>query len=169
MSDRPLVIPDAVRQKAAAQGAEGRRWLHGLGAVVGRLEHDWDLVVGSTLHGGSESYVAAATTGDGVEAIIKIAIPSNDLACEATVMRLAEGHGYARLLRHDPARQAILLERLGAPLAELGLPTSLQIQIICATLRRAWRTPSRCGNGAATCSEGTRRGSAGSAATCWGG
>jgi streptomycin 6-kinase len=156
MSDRPLVVPDAVRQKAAAQGAEGRRWLHGLGAVVGRLEHDWDLVVGSTLHGGSESYVATATTG-------------NDLACEATVMRLAEGHGYARLLRHDPARQAILLERLGAPLAELGLPTSLQIQIICATLRRAWRTPSRCGNGAATCSEGTRRGSAGSAATCWGG
>jgi streptomycin 6-kinase len=66
--------------------------------VIEQLERDWDVVVGSTLHGGSESYVAAATTGDGVEAIIKIAIPGNDLACEATTLCLADGHGYARLL-----------------------------------------------------------------------
>ncbi len=108
MRDRPVVVPKAVRQKVAAQGAEGTRWLRGLGGVIEQLEHDWDVVVGSTLHGGSESYLATATTGDGVDAIIKIAIPGNDLACEATVLGLAKGHGYARLLKHDPARQAIL-------------------------------------------------------------
>src|SRR6266540_2894770 len=141
MSDSPVVVPNAVRQKAAAQGAKGTRWLHGLGGVIERLEHDWDVIVGDTLHGGSESYVAAATTGDGVDAIIKLAIPGNDLACEATTLRLAKGHGYARLLKHDPARQAMLTERLGAPLAELGLPSNRQIQIICATLQRAWQIP----------------------------
>jgi streptomycin 6-kinase len=141
MSDRPVVVPDAVRQKAAARGAEGTRWLRGLGDVIEQLEHDWDVVVGFTLHGGSESYVAAATTGDGVDAIIKIAIPGNDLACEATALRLAKGHGYARLLEHDSTRQAMLQERLGASLAELGLPVNTQIEIICATLRRAWETP----------------------------
>ncbi len=113
--------------------------MRGLGGVIEQLEHDWDVVVGAALYGGSESYVAAATTSDGVEAVIKIAIPGNDLAGEATTLRLAKGHGYARLLKHDPARQAVLQERLGASLAELGLPSNLQIQIICATLRRAWQ------------------------------
>jgi streptomycin 6-kinase len=141
MSDRPVVVPKAVRQKAAAQGAEGTRWLRGLGDVIEQLQHAWDVVVGATLHGGSESYVAQATTGDGVDAIIKIAIPGNDLACEATTLRLANGHGYARLLRHDPAHQAMLAERLGASLAELSLPVKTQIEIICATLRRAWQIP----------------------------
>jgi hypothetical protein len=108
------MVPNSVRQKAAARGAQGTRWLHGLGGVIEQLEHDWDVVVGSTLHGGSESYVAAATTGDGVDAIIKIAIPGNDLAGEATMLRPAKGHGYARLLNHDAARQAMLQERLGA-------------------------------------------------------
>jgi streptomycin 6-kinase len=141
MRDRPVVVPTAVRQKAAAQGAEGTRWLRGLGGAIAQLEHDWQVVVGATLSGGSESYVAAATTADGAQAIIKIAIPGNDLACEATVLRLAKGHGYARLLKHDPARQAMLQERLGASLATLGLPVNLQIQIICTTLRRAWQVP----------------------------
>jgi streptomycin 6-kinase len=76
------------------------------------------VTVGTTLHGGSESYNAMATTGDVVDAIIKFAIPGNDLACEATVLRLAKGRAYARLLKHDPARQAMLHERLGASLAE---------------------------------------------------
>lgn len=141
MRDRLVVVPKAVRQKVAAQGAEGTRWLRGLGGVIEQLEHDWDVVVGSTLHGGSESYLATATTGDGVDAIIKIAIPGNDLAGEATVLGLAKGHGYARLLKHDPARQAMLQERLGASLAELDPPVNLQIEIICATLRRAWQIP----------------------------
>jgi streptomycin 6-kinase len=141
MRDRHVVVPSTVRQKAAARGAEGTGWLRGLGGVIEQLEHDWDVVVGATLHGGSESYVAAATTGDGVEAIIKIAIPGNDRAGEATTLRLAKGHGYARLLEHDAARQAMLQERLGASLAELDLPSNLQIEIICATLRRAWQIP----------------------------
>jgi hypothetical protein len=42
------------------------------GGVTQQLEHDWDVVVGATLHGGSESYVAQATTGDGVQAVMQI-------------------------------------------------------------------------------------------------
>lgn len=39
---------------------------------------------------------------------------------EITVLRLADGEGCARLLRADPARGALLLERLGRPMSELG-------------------------------------------------
>jgi len=141
MSDRTVEVPNAVLQKAGARGTEGTRWLHCLGDVIQQLEHDWDVVVGATAHGGSESYVAAATTRDGLDVIIKIAIPGNDLSSEAATLRLANGHGYARLLQHDTARQAMLQERLGASLAELGLPITTQIEIICATLRRAWQIP----------------------------
>jgi hypothetical protein len=42
-----------MRQKAAARGAQGTRWLRGLGDVIEQLEHDWDVVVGAALHGGS--------------------------------------------------------------------------------------------------------------------
>ena len=45
---------------------------------------------------GGTATVAAATTGDGVQAVIKLAIPGNDLAGETTVLRLAKGHAYAR-------------------------------------------------------------------------
>jgi hypothetical protein len=48
MSNRVIEVPTEVRQKAAAQGAEGRRWLRRLGEVVGELERDWDLEVGAT-------------------------------------------------------------------------------------------------------------------------
>jgi len=141
MRNRTVEVPGAVLQKAAALGAAGTRWLSRLGGVVEQLERDWDVVVGATVHGGSESYVATATTRDGTDVIVKIAIPGNDLSSEADTLRLANGHGYARLLRHDAARQAMLQERLGASLAELGLPVTTQIEIICATLRRAWETP----------------------------
>jgi hypothetical protein len=51
--DRLVEVPKAVRQKAAARGAQGTRWLRGPGDVIEQLEHDWDVVVGATLHGGS--------------------------------------------------------------------------------------------------------------------
>jgi len=36
---------------------------------------------------------------------------------------------------------AMLLERLGPQLAQIGLPVDEQIEVICATLRKAWRPP----------------------------
>ena len=51
----------------------------------------------------------------------------------------AAGRGYVRVLQHDPASGAMLLERLGPQLFQLGYPIERQIGIICATLREAWR------------------------------
>jgi len=138
VSDRTVEVPNEVRQKARAQGAEGIRWLNRLGDVIDQLERDWEVTVGATLYGGSESYVAAARTSGGAEGVIKIAIPGNALSNEVKTLLLADGHGYVRLLKHDEARRAMLQERLGPSLAELALPIKTQIEIICATLHRAW-------------------------------
>ena len=135
-------MPEAVRQKALYQGAEGRRWLAGLGSLIREVEHEWGVTVGATLSGGTESFVAAAKTGSGEEVIVKLEIPPYEsFAGEVRVLSAAEGSGYARLLNWDEERHATLQERLGPPLEESGLPIPIQMDILCATLRRAWEVP----------------------------
>lgn len=148
MSKRIITIPDLVRQKVAALGEEGSRWLAGLGDLIDELEQEWQVsVVGASLAGGSEAYIAQVSTNDGSQAILKVAIPESPgntmLAHEITALTLANGHGYARLLRSDLSRRALLLEPLGTALKNLGYATKDQIALLCTTLQESWvRVPS---------------------------
>ncbi|MEY2453276.1 MAG: streptomycin 6-kinase [Acidimicrobiaceae bacterium] len=140
---RPLDLPYMVVTTARSYGAVGQRWLDGLGALVDELERDWDITIGATLSGGTASYVAEATTAEGESAVLKVAMPAQftslgDLGNEIRTLTIADGHGCARLLRHDEERRALLLERLGRKLDDLGLPVQRQLEIICATLPRLW-------------------------------
>ena len=142
MSGGGIAVPEAVRQKALYQGAEGRRWLVGLSRLIRELERDWGVTVGATLSGGSESYVAAAKSRVGEDAVVKLEMPPyGSFAGEVRVLLAAEGRGYARLLQHDEGRHAMLQERLGPSLRESGLPVPDRVEILCATLRGAWETP----------------------------
>lgn len=140
---RTVEVPEGVRRKALAQGADGRRWLDTLGDVVAELERDWQLSVGAAFTGGSGGYVAEAVTAEGMDAVLKVAIPDGLLG-HGTFMNdlqtlvIAEGRGYVRLVRHDEARRAMLQERLGRPLSDLGFPVRRQIEIIADTLQRGW-------------------------------
>jgi len=140
---RQVDVPDLVRQTAVSYGAIGRRWLEGLGALVSELEHDWDIAVGATLSGGTASYVARATTADGESVVIKLAMPAEleglgDLSSEIRTLKIAGGHGCARLYRHDEDRRALLIEQLGRKLDDLDHPVQSQLEIICATLPQLW-------------------------------
>jgi streptomycin 6-kinase len=76
---------------------------------------------------------------DGSRAVLKVGLPgSADLGGEARVYRLAAGRGYANLLAHDEAHNALLLERLGEPLADTGVSVEQQMRQICAALKPAW-------------------------------
>ena len=142
MSGRVVEVPESVRQKAKARGSEGRRWLDRLGRLIGELERDWGVTVGPTLSGGSESYVAAASTDSGEDAVIKLEMPPYaSFASEVRTLVAADGRGYVRLLDHDEERNAMLQERLGPSLRGFGLPIPAQIEILCATLQRTWEVP----------------------------
>ncbi len=138
MPGRTIDAPEPVRLRAEAAGAEGVAWLQGLGALVDELERDWGLAVGATLHGGTGSYVAEATTRDGDPAILKLGMPGEDITGEIATLALAEGRGYVRLLRHDAERAAMLQERLGPSLSSLDLSTEDRMAAICRTLKSAW-------------------------------
>ncbi len=141
----PVRVPDAVRRKAVAVGSEGERWLAELPATVAALEHKWGIQVGEPRTGGSGGYVAEAVAADGTAAILKVAIPDglpgqSPFASDVQTLRLGAGRSYVRVLRTDTPRRAMLQERLGRPLTALDLPVEEQIDIIAATLQRAWQT-----------------------------
>jgi len=138
-------VPPVVRRKALAVGAAA--WLDGLPTLVEALEREWSIVVGRPYGGGTEAFVAEATLDDGVPAVVKLLVPQGGDAAEheLTTLGLADGEGCVRLLRGDPARGAMLLERLGPSLFELGLPITQRHEILCATAGRFWRPAPDCG------------------------
>lgn len=141
-----LDVPELVRQKAAQRGVAGVRWLRELPEAIAELESAWDMTVGRSLGGGSESYVAEATLRDGTPAVLRIQLPpdptlDNDSSFEtsAWIHGVSQGDAYARLLRSSATRRALLLERLGPSLAMMGLAPREQLEALSGVLRRAWR------------------------------
>jgi streptomycin 6-kinase len=134
-----LDLPPEVIAKARTFGAED--WLRDLPDLIAGLERDWSISVGRTYPGSTEGMVAEVTMADGTLAALKLCVPNRGAAAEdeITVLRLVEGNGCAKLLRADPARGAILLERLGQPMSALNLPITERHELLCAAAERIWR------------------------------
>jgi streptomycin 6-kinase len=138
-----IEIPRPVRLKALAAGKVGEIWLAGLGRILIELAQSWKLTLGQPLLGGTEALVVEATTADGRQAVLKILppAPARMPAGELETLLAADGRGYAEVYAYNEAQAAVLLERLGAPLATLDLPINTQIAILCETLSQAWVAP----------------------------
>lgn len=134
-----LAVPSAVEAKARAVGAH--RWLSQLESTVASLERDWELSVGRVYQDASEALVAEATLADGSLAVLKLVVPQDREGArrEITVLGLVGGNGCARLLRADPGRDALLLERLGPSLAGSGLRAAQRQRILVDLAARVWR------------------------------
>lgn len=133
-----IEIPPIVRNKAVAAGSEV--WLDGLVDLIRDLERAWDITVGAPFADGTEAYVAEATLADGTPAVLKLVVPraGNHARNEITVLRHAAGDGCVDLLRDDIDRGAMLLERLGPSMFELGLPIERRLEILCDAAAQLW-------------------------------
>jgi streptomycin 6-kinase len=140
-------VSATVRNKALVAGGAAIRWLEELPGLVAGLEADWGIEVGAVLPGATEAVVAEATMADGTPAVLKLVVPraGDNAANEIAVLRLTGGDGCVRLLRDDVDRGALLLERLGRPLFDLGLPLARRLAILCDTAARVWRPAPDCG------------------------
>ncbi len=132
-------VPDIVRTYALGEGYAA--WLDELPALVESLARDWSLTIGPTLRGGHAAFVAEATASDGTRAVLKVGVPGDRrrLGWEATVLRLADGDGCARLLRDDLERDALLLERLGPELYEAVSDALVRHDALCDLATILWR------------------------------
>lgn len=98
----------------------GEDWLHGLPRLLQDLLDEWELEpAGRSMHGACSVIVPVRLHGAGREAIglsgeavLKVSWPHPEAAEEALALQTWNGHGAVRLLRADPARFALLLERL---------------------------------------------------------
>ena len=147
-SSRAAEASPAVAERVAlslrAGGAAGQAWLDALPGLLAELADAWSITVGARLDGGRASYVAEATTRHGTPAVVKVAIPPGPdevtpYERQLAALRLAGGDPYVGLIRYDALRQALLLERLGRPMAALGWSVARQLAALTRTAARGWR------------------------------
>ncbi len=144
-----------LRNKAEAAGAVG--WLRDLPGIIAGLEQDWSITVGRLYDSSTEAFVAEVIQADGTPAVLKLMIPrpGDHARNEITVLKLTAGEGCVRLLRDDVTRGALLLERLGRSMDQLGLPVKRRHEILCAAAERVWRPAA--GTGLPTGADAGRR------------
>jgi streptomycin 6-kinase len=140
-----FAVPDVVRRKAAVAGAP--EWVERLPGMVAELADEWGCTPGRPLDGATESFVLDVKLHDGTPAVLKLLVPRDQqvVANEITLLSLAGGEGCPRLLRHDVSRGALLMERLGRSLFDLGVPILRRHEILAAAAGRLWRPTPDCG------------------------
>jgi streptomycin 6-kinase len=97
----------------AARDADWAAWVDRLPGLAQGLLDEWELTVDGLLMHGYCSLVVPVLTAGGERAVLKITCEVDDESeFEHLALRRWDGHGTVRLLRADPHRRALLLERL---------------------------------------------------------
>jgi streptomycin 6-kinase len=136
-----LGIPDeVVRMNLSANGTAGRAWLGSLPGLVEELTDRWSLTIGPAFTGGGVGFVAPAERRGGERLVLKVSFVDEETQHEPDALRYWDGDGAVRLVDAEPARGALLLERLepGTPLGDHS-DRSEAMGIACSLLRRLWR------------------------------
>jgi streptomycin 6-kinase len=104
------MLPDGVLA-FAERGPDWAAFVDRLPGLTRDLVAEWGLVVdGPPTHGFCALVVPVRA--DGTEAVLKVGFPDDESEHEALVLQHWGGRGAVRLLRADPRRRALLLERL---------------------------------------------------------
>jgi len=105
-----------------------------------QVAREWGVSIGERLAAGRFSYVTFA----GDDAVLKVVPVEDDEADhEADALELLAGNGAVRLLRHDPARRALLIERARPGGDASGLPEDEAIRVAIAAAKKFWRPAER--------------------------
>lgn len=111
MTSRPVQVP-AELDRQRRLGPEWAAWLDRLPGLAGDVLDEWELTPGGESWHGFCSLVLPVTTADGVPAALKVALPDDESEHEHLALQHWHGRGAVRLLRADPGRRALLMERL---------------------------------------------------------
>ncbi|WP_460355102.1 aminoglycoside phosphotransferase family protein [Mycobacterium sp. ZZG] len=95
----------------------------------------WSLRLDGPVREGTESLVAPVRTDGDLPAVLKVRAPDAPSEHEHLVLRRWAGHAAVRLLRADPPRRAVLLERL-QPQALTGRPDTEACEVVAGLYAR---------------------------------
>jgi streptomycin 6-kinase len=107
----PFDLPSGLT-KQAALGPDWADFLDALPRTTAELVEEWELTYdGAPLHGYCSLVVPVRTPG-GRPAVLKVAFPDDENEHEHLALQRWQGNGTVLMLRADPRRYALLLERL---------------------------------------------------------
>jgi streptomycin 6-kinase len=118
----------------------GKQWLAALPDLVAQCADVWELELSRPYAGSSTSLTVRAQRA-GAPFVLKVQFPDRESEREAEALRVWDGDGAIRLVAHDPARRALLLESCtpGRHLTTAGADAALDI--FSELLPRLWRAP----------------------------
>lgn len=134
-------LPRSLIDNLGAFGADGPRWAAGFQEALDGVLERWGLELEAPYGDLSYSFVARVRRGDEPLAL-KLGVPCAELTREMDALVAFAGRGVVRLLDADPARGALLLERVepGTPLSSepdddraMGIAAELMLSL--------WREP----------------------------
>jgi streptomycin 6-kinase len=96
----------------AGRGPAWAEWVRRLPRLVASILAEWELAVDGDARSGWTALVVPVTTDTGERAVLKLVCPGEEEEHEHLALQRWGGDGAVRLLRADPARRALLLERL---------------------------------------------------------
>src|SRR4051794_37976585 len=113
MADVRIRLPEGLEEQRGL-GPDWGRWLDALPGRFADVLRDWRLTLdGEDLWHGFCSLVAPVLTADGRPAVLKVSFDGDEESRhEALALQHWHGDGVVELLRADPRRRALLLERL---------------------------------------------------------
>ncbi len=114
-------------------------WLDRLPAVTRSVLEEWDLTVDGAATHGFCSLVVPVRSPAGPPAVLKVALPDDESEHEHLALQRWHGDGAVLLLRADPHRRALLLERLHPE--DLTGPGDLEACEVVAGLYRRLHVP----------------------------
>ncbi len=147
--------PDLLSPPGAPSGSE---WIAGLPRLMSSVLDDWQLRPDGPARAGECALVVPVLTADDEPAALKLTWPHLEARSEHLALRHWDGRGAVRLLRADPHRLALLLERLdptdltelwvdeaceviGGLLAQLASPAVARIPTLSAYAARQAAAP----------------------------
>lgn len=108
----PVDVPPGLLSQAEL-GPKWADWLDQLPRLFDTVLTDWELCPTGPAWHGFASLVAPVRTAAGADAVVKVTFDGDDESVhEAVTLQHWNGRGTVRLLRADPHRRALLLERL---------------------------------------------------------
>ena len=132
-----FAIPNALGWLRRSE--EGRAWLERLPGLVEDAARAWSLTLAEPFSWAYASLAVPATRADGSDAVLKLPFPDRESEHEAAALERMGGDGAVRLLAHDPATRALLIERClpGTALSDIDEHTA--VEVIAGLLPRTWK------------------------------
>ena len=111
MTALPFDVPAGLRAQAEL-GDDWAAWLEVLPRLVAEVAADWELAFDGRPTHGFCAIVVGVRTDSGRPAMLKLGFPDDESEHEHLALQHWRGRGAVSLLRADPHRRAMLLERL---------------------------------------------------------